>query len=282
MYVIKLKHIISIFLAVVILIIAVVVAGNAVFTTIEVEETVKVPILMYHIILKNSNGNKYTVSPSQFEDDLKFISDNGYTTVFMQDLIDYVYYGKELPKNPIVLTFDDGYYNNYHYIYPLLEKYNAKAVISVVGSYTDTYTQNGDINPNYAYLSWEYLKKIAESGYFEIQNHTYNLHSCGKGRNGCKKNYNESDEEYAKMLYDDLNKLQTECTENLGKAPTTFTYPFGIVSKESFDVIKELGFMASLSCEEGINEIKRDPESLYMLKRCIRTPTRSAADILCE
>ena len=59
-----------------------------------------------------------------------------------------------------------------------------------------------------------------------------------------------------------------------------FTYPFGMVSEESKDIIKDIGFKASLSCTEGVNEISRDPDGLYLLKRCIRTPDKSAEKIL--
>ena len=48
---------------------------------------------------------------------------------------------------------------------------------------------------------------------------------------------------------------------------TCFTYPFGGISNSSLDIIKELGFKASLSCEEGINKITKNPNSLYLLKR---------------
>ena len=93
----------------------------------EQEDYVNLPILMYHSILKtNKSKGKFIVSPDTFEEDLKYIKDKGYTTVVMKDLIDYVYENKELPEKPIMLTFDDGYYNNYLYAFPLLKKYDCK------------------------------------------------------------------------------------------------------------------------------------------------------------
>ena len=70
------------------------------------------------------------LSPAQFESDLKYLKENGYHTVVVQDLIDYVEKGVPLPEKPVMLTFDDGYYNNYYYAFPLLEEYDAKIVIS--------------------------------------------------------------------------------------------------------------------------------------------------------
>lgn len=90
------------------------------------KERIDVPILMYHNICKSGGRTgRYIISVTEFENDLKFIAENGYTTVVMQDLIDYVYNGKKLPKKPVVLTFDDGYFNNYAYAFPLLEKRGA-------------------------------------------------------------------------------------------------------------------------------------------------------------
>ena len=280
MYVIKLKNILLIFAALAVVIIGGATARAVVQTAADSKEYAHVPILMYHSILKNNNGSKYIVSPSALENDLKFLQDNGYTTILIQDLIDYVYNGAELPEKPVVLTFDDGCYNNYVYVYPLLKKYNAKAVISIVGEYTDRYSDKPDPNPNYEYLSWDEATELMESGYIEIQNHTYNLHSMNKGRSGCKKKRGESAEQYEQLLNSDIGLLQQKCEQHLGKAPTAFTYPFGSVSTASYDIIRSLGFKASLSCEEGVNELDRSPEKLYMLKRYIRTPSRRAEDIL--
>ena len=79
-------------------------------------DSVKLPVIMYHSLLKDEKlQNDYTVSPTLFENDLKYLTENGYTTVVVKDLTDYVYGKKSLPEKCIMLTFDDGYYNNYYY-----------------------------------------------------------------------------------------------------------------------------------------------------------------------
>ncbi len=232
------------------------------------DEYIKVPIIMYHSILKDpARSNKYTITPAVLEEDLKYIKANGYETITISDLISYVYDDKPLPPKPIILTFDDGHYNNYGYLYPLLEKYDMKAVISIVGSYTDKFSETDEANLNYSYLRWKDINELISSGRVEFQNHTYNLHDNTHGRIGAKKKKGESDDEYKKILEEDINKLQNEFKENTGYVPTCFTYPFGGISNSSLDIIKELGFKASLSCEEGINKITKNPNSLYLLKR---------------
>lgn len=232
------------------------------------EDVISLPIIMYHSILKDtSRSNKYTITPSTLESDLKYIYNHGYNTITMNDLISYVYEGTPLPKNPIMITFDDGYYNNLGYAVPLLKKYNMKAVVSIVGKYTDTYTTSDEANLNYSYLRWKDVKELMDSGVIEFQNHTYNLHSNTSGRIGCSKKSFESIETYEKILTNDIQKLQQEFEQNIGYTPTTFTYPFGSISKASFPIIKKLGFKASLSCASGINYITKNPDCLYCLKR---------------
>ena len=232
------------------------------------EDYLDVPIIIYHSILKDpSRSNKYTVTPAVLEEDLKYIKDKGYTTVTIADLISYVYDDSPLPEKPIVLTFDDGHYNNYGYLFPLLEKYDMKAVISIVGSYTDKFSETDEANLNYSYLRWKDIKELMDTGRIEFQNHTYNLHSNTGKRIGTKKIKGETDEHYKSILKDDILKLQQEFEGNTNYTPKCFTYPFGGISNASLDIIKELGFKASLSCEQGINKLTKNPNSLYLLKR---------------
>lgn len=167
------KKILSIFLIIAILSCSILIY-NAVFA--KEPEGIKVPIIMYHSILKTKTG-RYIVSPEKLEEDLKYVKEKGYTTVTMTDIIEYVYNDVTLPEKPIVLTFDDGYYNNYRYLYPLLEKYNMKAVISIVGSYTDRFTESNEANSNYSYLRWIDISMLIPEGRIEFQNHSYNMHT---------------------------------------------------------------------------------------------------------
>ncbi|MCI9287234.1 MAG: polysaccharide deacetylase family protein [Clostridia bacterium] len=232
------------------------------------EESIKLPIIMYHSILKDtSRSGKYIVTPSTLEADLQYIANNGYTTITMTDLIAYVYENSVLPEKPIIITFDDGHYNNLGYAVPLLKKYNMKAVISIVGKYTDTFSESDEANLNYSYLRWKDIEELMNSGIIEFQNHTYNLHSESNGRMGCSKKLYESEENYRKILSNDIILLQQKFQENTGYTPNTFTYPFGSISKSSLPIIKNLGFKASLSCSTGVNNITKNPDCLYCLKR---------------
>lgn len=222
---------------------------------------------MYHHILKDSKKwGKYVISPGEFEDDIIYLKKEGYSTIVMQDLIDFVYYKKELPLKPIMLTFDDGYLSNYDYILPILEKYDCKAVISVVGEFIERNSVECVSNTAYSYMNWEQVNELVHSSYIEIQNHSYSMHKISK-RKGASKKKGESYEQYKKALNNDIGKLQILMEEKTGYKPTTFTYPYGFSSKESNQILTDMGFLASLSCNVGVNYLSGVKEELYDLKR---------------
>ena len=241
-------------------------------------ESATVVILMYHSLLKDpARHGKYVVSPDLFESDLKYLKEHGYSFVGIQELIDFVYSGAPLPKKSIVITFDDGYYNNYLYAYPLLEKYDAKMVISVIGKYTDLYDGEKP-NAYYSHVTWDMINEMLASGRVEIGNHTYSMHTNGE-RRGSKKIKGETDEHYSKILTEDIGKLQAEMFEHTGTYPSVYTYPFGAISNASFGIIADMGFLASLSCAEKPSTVTRGkPESLRCLGRFLRPTKISSSD----
>lgn len=231
-----------------------------------------VPIIMYHHILKDSNRwGKYVIGPEELEQDLRYLKAQGYETVTAEDVIRFVYEGTPLPQKPIMLTFDDGYYSNFVYACPLLQQYGMKGVLSVIGQYTDEYSRTGEENPNYSHVTWEHCREMIRTGTMELQNHTYGMHRFSGTRQGCTKKRGETLWQYHAALLQDLKKLQLRFQQETNYLPRAFTYPFGLVSPESMEVLKELGFLAAFTCTEGINTISPDnPDGLYQLKRYLR------------
>ncbi len=243
------------------------------------EGSIPLPVVMYHGLLKDYRyQNNFFISPKLFERDLKYLKENNYTPVFIRDLIAYVDNGAPLPEKPVLLTFDDGYYNNYIYAYPLLRQYDMKAVISIIGGLTDKASLIKDENPNYSYLTWDEVKELSNSGYIEIQNHSYDMHANSYNRRGSMQRPGESLEQYRSVLQEDLGALQEKIYETTGQRPTAFTYPLGAISQSSRAILESIGFRATLTCREGINYITRDPDCLYRLKRVLRTPGKSSED----
>ncbi len=231
------------------------------------DEGIELPVIMYHSILKDSSRiGKYVASPSQLEGDLKYLKENGFESVTITDLINYTEGKGELPKKPVMITFDDGFYNNIIYAIPVLKKYNMRGVLSVVGKYSDAFSETDERNANYSHVTWEDAKKTNDEGILEIQNHSYDMHTISKERQGCSRKAWESQDKYYSVFSEDTNKIQNKLSE-IGIKAECYTYPFGFYCKESEEIIKEMGFKASLSCVEGVNNITQNPECLYLLKR---------------
>ncbi len=227
---------------------------------------VRVPILMYHSILKDpAAAGDYVISPEVLEADLRYLKNNGYTTVLSRDLYAYVTEGKRLPEKPVVITFDDGHANNLLYALPILEKLDMCAVISIVGKYSEQYSASDDHHPSYAYLSWSEINALLESGRIEIANHSYDMHEQ-LTRKGTMKKADETQETYTQRLKLDLNETQRLLNENCHTTPIAFTYPFGAVCYDSIETVKEIGFCVTYGCAEQVNYIS-DAASLYCLGR---------------
>ncbi|MBQ2840495.1 MAG: polysaccharide deacetylase family protein [Oscillospiraceae bacterium] len=232
------------------------------------EYSINLPVLMYHQVLdKPSKLGKYVISPQELEADLMLLDSLGYETVTVRDLIDFCDGKRNLPPKPVMLTFDDGYQTDYINVFPLLRRYNMKAVFSVVGSYTEKYSQeNIDKHINYAHLSWDEIREMYASGHCEFQNHSYNMHSLEK-RHGCLKINGESDEHYRAMMLEDIQISQKLFAEELGFVPECFTYPYGGTCDTLKEIIKEETFFASLGTYEQVNVLTGKRDELYDIRR---------------
>ncbi len=237
-------------------------------TSAPASDVIPLPIIMYHGVFNDpSRSGDYVVTPRLLEDDLTYLKNRGYSTVTMAELINYVHTGSPLPEKPVMITFDDGMYSTWYYATPIFKKLGMTGVISIVGSYTDEYTASGDVNLNYSYLRWEDLKQVLEDGIFELQNHSYSFHSYDSKRRGSTIADGETFEEYAQLFTEDTMKLQNAFSVNLGYVPNTYTYPYGAMTTGTADLLREMGFSASLSCNAGVNAITANPRCLFGLKR---------------
>lgn len=241
------------------------------------ENGTALPVIMYHSVVEKGELGRYVISAAELESDFRWLSEHGYTAVLSEDLIAYADRGVPLPEKPVLLTFDDGYVNNYLYAYPLARKYGMKFVLSMIGKWADFYTEHPDENPAYAEASWAHLKEMQDSGVVEIANHSFDMHSTDGARFGTKRMAGESDAAYETALTDDLMRFQREAQAHLGRAPVLFAYPFGAVSEGEARIVERLGFRVTLSCEEKTSRITRDPASLFGLGRYLR-PSGAASE----
>lgn len=251
-------------------------SGN--IEVINTQSGVRLAVIMYHSVLKDESlSGKYVITPSELENDIEYLLSRGFTFVSVHEIAAFCNEGAPLPEKPVMLTFDDGCYNNYGYVLPILEKYGAKAVFCVVGEYTDRYTEENVANMTYGYMRWSEISDLIKSPYAEVANHSYGFHHNNGSRNGSKRKSGESKEEYTRIFRADTEKVQSRFIENCAFEPYIYAYPFGAYSEESSDILKDMGFKATLSCNEGINIIEPGGD-LYLLKRFNRPSGISSAE----
>lgn len=173
---------------------------------------IDVPILMYHGVTNDMWGmTDLFVSPENMEAQIAWLAENGYTTIWFEDLpnVDKI-------EKPIILTFDDGYMDNYTELFPILQKYNAKATIFVV-------TGTVDYNPRS--LTSEQVKELSDSGLVSIQSHTV-THP-----------YLRSQSREAQQWEFIQSKLDLAAIT--GKEPTVICYPSGSYDEITLELAKE-------------------------------------------
>ncbi len=245
----------------------------------------QLPILMYHSVVKDASlCGDYVITTDQLEQDIVWLLKNGYTPVFCNELPPFAEGRGELPEKPVVLSFDDGCYNNFYYVLPLLEKYKVKAVFAVVGEWTVAAAEQAEPSPVYSSMDTDNLRSLVLSGYCELANHSWDMHGLGKegGRRGVLPMNGESERDYRRALWGDL----TDCAKVIraaGQQPTTLAYPYGFREDMTEQLVKELGYTVTLSCDERVNTVSvGDYGCLFGMGRFNRPAGRSAEQILTE
>ncbi len=145
-----------------------------------------VPVLQYHHINWNK-GDVNTLTPREFEREIRYLSKRNYSSIFLNDLVNYLEKNGDLPSKPVAITFDDGFKDNFIYAYPVLKKYKMKATIFVITSALKEKTDSsalgshfesleGTVFPSRAtedFLSWEQMREMEGGGLVDIQSHTH-------------------------------------------------------------------------------------------------------------
>ena len=202
-------------------------------------ENKKIPILMYHSI-SYEKENILRVPKENFRNQMKYLKDNNYTTLTLDELYSYMKTGKDLPNKPIVITFDDGYKDNYTNAYPILKEFNLKATIFVI---INTIDHEKD------YLTSTEIK-LMDSNNIRIESHT------------------SSHEHLDQISYvDNVNTMKTskiKLEKILNKKIDYIAYPYGGYTSNTIKAAKQSGYKLAFSTEFGLID-KND--NIYSLGR---------------
>jgi len=234
--------------------------------------SVQVPILMYHMLVPDGEPTRPGLRQvSHFRNDLRALRTAGFTTITFTQLIAFATNGDELPERPVLITFDDGYLDNYTLGFPVLQEERAHATIFVIGWCRGRNTRESGETIN-AHFSLDQAMTMYHSGWVDIQSHSYNLHerypSPHATRNGVLQNHGEPISRYIAALRQDIAHMQSRVFDPMGRTPTVFAYPFGYWQPQAERVLRDAGFVATVTTENRIATVYQGaPDSLFGLPR---------------
>ena len=193
-------------------------------------EEVYIPILMYHSISEGESTNSLIVPKYQFEEQMSWLKEEGFTPMLMDDVMEALEIG-QVPKRPVAITFDDGYTDNYMNAYKILTDKNMKATFFII-------TDNTDVDS--FYMNSDMLKELANNG-MGIENHTSKHLELNR----------LSREDKVAIIKEAKDFLK----ENIGVDSKYLCYPVGRYDDETIEVAKELGIEGAVTTEGGFSNI---------------------------
>ena len=183
-----------------------------------------IPVLMYHKI-GDDKDNDAVIREDLFREQMKFLKDNGYNPLTMDQLYEYVVNGAAVPEKPVVLTFDDGYADTYTIVYPLMKEYGFPATVFI---------NPGDIGTR---LTWDQVREMHKNG-ITISNHGFQHVEMGQ----------LSEEKQI----ENITKAQEALAKEVGiKDNPWFCYPYGDKNEFTDSASKKAGIKMGMAMKSG-------------------------------
>lgn len=206
-----------------------------------------VPILLYHYVeyVKDPGDTirkSLNILPIVFDEEIKTLKEAGYTFLTIKDFAEVLTKDANLAKKSIILTFDDGYRDFYTDVFPILKKYQVKAVAFIVPNFLD--------KPNN--LTTGMLKEIAQSGLVEIGAHTMD-HTYLAGLP-------------LKTVQYEIAESKKYLEKNLGIKIVSFAYPYGAFDNQAIAVVKNAGFTSAVTTIDGTLSTNTNRFFMYRLR----------------
>ena len=197
-----------------------------------------VMVLNYHKVVDEHMS--LSVPLADFEQHMKWLKEYGYTSITPEELYEFIVNGSELPEKPVLITFDDGYKDNYTNAYPIMKKYGFKGTIFVVTGFLGVYDN---------YMTWEQAKELADNG-FSIESHTYSHKSMTEA----------NDEEISK----ELTKSRDTIKNKLGIDADFMAYPTGTYNLHIAELVQKAGYKGAFTIK--YDNVSRE-SNVYALER---------------
>lgn len=195
-----------------------------------------VPILCYHRFGKTCRS-VLCVSETSFRAQLEYLKDNGYRTITLGELYEFITYKRAVPLRSVVITIDDGYRSIYDIAYPLLKEYGFTATMFI---YTDF------IGATSQATSWDQLREMKAAG-FEIESHSVSHSDLTLKRK------DESDADYRQRITMELTQSKAIIDRELNQDTRFMAYPYSKYNRYVLAQTDAAGYLMGLTVERGAN-----------------------------
>lgn len=213
-----------------------------------VPRRVVVPVLMYHHVSEPDSTadairRDLSVSPEDFEAQLRYLIERGFEPVTLESLVTYLQLGHPLPPKPVILTFDDGFKDQYTNAYPLLRKYGFVSTFFVITRFAD------EERPEY--MSWLEIERLHADG-MEIGSHSYTHPSL----------YGKSFDYVVWQVLGSQEAIEARTQEPV----RFFSYPSGQYDQLTIDVLRSAGYWCAVTVESGAMQTAERPFELKRIR----------------
>jgi len=198
-----------------------------------------VPIMMYHNVANSETLKANTVSPQRFERHMEYLKQHRFNVIGFDLLVLNLRENKPLPKKSVVITFDDGYEDNYTNAYPILKKYGYPAIMFIPS----------DLIGNEGYLTWGQVREMAANGI------TFASHS---------RHHEYLPDLPEHVQRDEIYESKRILEQRLGRPINYFAYPIGGFNDTIKKMVRNAGYIAAVTTNRGFD---RRNKNVYELNR---------------
>lgn len=255
------------------------------------DETVSrdVPVLMWHNLAEESSGDM-TISVETFRAQIEALHEAGFKTVSLQQLYDYVHFGTELPEKPIVLTFDDGYFSNYEYAFPILQEYDMQATIFAIGVSVGKDTYKDTDHAMTPHFGADEAREMVDSGLISVQSHTFDMHQWPPFEDGNAQVREtllpfdgEADADYEAAVEADFAESRELLESITGQPVNALAFPEGAYVTLTQDALRSAGAELTFTTVRAVNTVVKGlPQSLCAMPRFGMTESTDMTALVAE
>lgn len=255
------------------------------------DETVSrdVPVLMWHNLAEESSGDM-TISVDTFRAQIEALHEAGFKTVSLQQLYDYVHFGTELPEKPIVLTFDDGYFSNYEYAFPILQEYDMQATIFAIGVSVGKDTYKDTDHAMTPHFGADEAREMVDSGLISVQSHTFDMHQWPPFEDGNAQVREtllpfdgEADADYKAAVEADFAESRELLESITGQPVNALAFPEGAYVTLTQDALRSAGAELTFTTVRAVNTVVKGlPQSLCAMPRFGMTESADMSALVAE